>query len=168
MVTATGDTALIDYYYTTAAQPQQEVNIYVFDTPAAYAWNYNPWDAWNHPLLLMELRLGLSRRILERELLAMVLHRLELQSLVRSELELGMELGMELGLELSRMEPGLVSRLASPRPLSRPPSRPPSRLSPTRPGGHWASTRPAPRVRTVLPTAHQHGPSPHRRQPLGL
>ena len=53
VVTATGDTALIDYYYATAAAPQQDINVYVINTadPATYAWNYNPWNnpAWGWP-----------------------------------------------------------------------------------------------------------------------
>lgn len=48
VVTSTGDTALIDYYYSTAAVPQQDINVYVINTiePASYAWNYNPWGTW--------------------------------------------------------------------------------------------------------------------------
>ncbi|MEZ3577937.1 MAG: hypothetical protein K1W01_10640, partial [Muribaculaceae bacterium] len=46
VVINSGDTALMDYYYSTPSQ--QDINVYVINSiePASYAWNYNPWNSW--------------------------------------------------------------------------------------------------------------------------
>lgn len=49
VVLNSGDTALIDYYYSTPSQ--QDINVYVINNvePLPYAWNYNAWNALNYP-----------------------------------------------------------------------------------------------------------------------